>query len=58
MRAVVQRVRRAEIRVGGERVSEMGAGLLALVAVGREDGAENARSLGAKFASFRTLKGR
>jgi len=37
MRAVVQRVSRAEVIVGGESVGRIGAGILALVAISRHD---------------------
>ena len=39
MIAVVQRVSRAEVRVAGARVAAIGAGLLVLIAVEKEDGA-------------------
>ena len=38
MRLLLQRVTRAEVRIGGERVGSIGAGLLALVGFGRQDG--------------------
>ncbi len=38
MRILLQRVSRASVTVGGERVSEIGPGLLLLVGVGRDDG--------------------
>jgi D-tyrosyl-tRNA(Tyr) deacylase len=52
---VVQRVRSARIRVGPETVSEMGAGLLALVGVKRGDGLEAARDLARKLVHLRVL---
>lgn len=55
MRAVAQRVRRAEVTVGGEAVAEMGEGLLALVGVGRDDGPEAARELARKLAGLRVF---
>lgn len=55
MRAVAQRVRRAEIAVEGERVAAMGEGLLALVGVGREDDAAAARELARKLAGLRVF---
>ena len=42
MRAVAQRVRRARVEVAGERVAEMGHGLLALVGVAHGDGDDDA----------------
>ncbi len=38
MRILLQRVSRASVSVRGERVSEIGPGLLLLVGVGRDDG--------------------
>jgi D-tyrosyl-tRNA(Tyr) deacylase len=55
MRAVVQRVARAAIRVGGETVGEMGAGLLALVGVGRRDGPEAAAELASRLVHLRVF---
>jgi len=37
MRAVVQRVGQAEVTIGGETVARIGAGILALVAISRQD---------------------
>jgi D-tyrosyl-tRNA(Tyr) deacylase len=37
MRLVVQRVRQASVTVGGERISEIGYGLLVLVGVSHGD---------------------
>jgi D-tyrosyl-tRNA(Tyr) deacylase len=56
MRAVVQRVSRAAIRVGDEVVGEMGAGLLALVGVAQGDGAETAAELATKLVHLRVLE--
>jgi D-tyrosyl-tRNA(Tyr) deacylase len=55
MRAVAQRVRRARITVGGEVVGEMGAGLLALVGVGRDDTPEAAAELAQKLVNLRVF---
>ena len=55
MRAVVQRVRCARVRVAGETVAEMGSGLLALVGVARDDGPGDAERLGRKLAHLRIL---
>ena len=56
MRAVVQRVRSAEIRVEGEVLAEMGAGLLALVGVGRDDGPADAETLARKLVHLRVFE--
>jgi D-tyrosyl-tRNA(Tyr) deacylase len=55
VRAVVQRVSRACVRVGDEVVAEMGAGLLALVGVAREDAPEDARALAEKLVGLRVF---
>ena len=55
MRAVVQRVREARVRVGAETVAEMGEGLLALVGVATGDGPEAARALGQKLVHLRVM---
>ncbi|ADG05734.1 D-aminoacyl-tRNA deacylase [Kyrpidia tusciae] len=53
MRAVVQRVSRAEVRVEGERVARIGRGLLVLIGVSREDGEGDAVWLAEKLAGLR-----
>ncbi|TFV56871.1 D-tyrosyl-tRNA(Tyr) deacylase [Geodermatophilus sp. DF01-2] len=53
MRAVVSRVGTAAVTVDGEVVGEIGRGLLALVGVGREDDAAQARALARKIHELR-----
>jgi len=53
MRAVVQRVSRAAVRVDGETVGSCGAGLLVLIGARHEDTAETAMRLAAKVARLR-----
>ena len=53
MRAVVQRVSRAAVRVGDEEVARMEGGLLALVGVGADDAVEDARELARKLVHLR-----
>jgi D-tyrosyl-tRNA(Tyr) deacylase len=53
VRAVAQRVEHARIRVDGELVAEMGAGLLALVGVARGDGPAAAEELASKLVHMR-----
>ncbi len=53
MRAVVQRVRSAQVSVGGEVACEMGEGLLALVGVGQSDTAESAAVLARRIVHLR-----
>jgi D-tyrosyl-tRNA(Tyr) deacylase len=53
VRAVIQRVSRAAVRVDGEVVGACGAGLLVLVGVGHEDTSETATRLAGKIARLR-----
>ena len=55
MRAVVQRVSRAEVRVGGERVGAIGRGFVVLVGADSNDGEEDARWLVDKIATLRVF---
>ena len=57
MRAVVQRVSRASVTVGGEVVGRLdGEGLLALVGVTHDDGQEQVERLARKLAELRLLR--
>jgi D-tyrosyl-tRNA(Tyr) deacylase len=56
MRAVVQRVSEASVEVEGERVGEMGPGLLALVGVGADDDARAAALLADKLVNLRVFE--
>jgi D-tyrosyl-tRNA(Tyr) deacylase len=53
VRGLVQRVSRAEVRVGGETVGAIGHGLLVLVAAGAGDGDDQAVWLAGKVARLR-----
>ncbi len=53
MRAVVQRVTRAEVRVGGVVVGAIGAGLAILLGVGQGDAEAEADRLAARLARLR-----
>ena len=55
MRAVLQRVTRASVRVSGETVGEIGAGLVVLLGVARDDRDADARYLAEKIASLRVF---
>lgn len=58
MRAVVQRVSRAEVRVDGEAAGRLdGPGLVVLLGVTHEDTAEDARQLAAKVTRLRIMAG-
>ncbi|MCC7139927.1 MAG: D-tyrosyl-tRNA(Tyr) deacylase [Planctomycetes bacterium] len=58
MRTVVQRVARAEVRVGAEAVARTGPGLLLLVGVERGDGEADADATARKVAALRVFPGR
>ena len=53
MRAVVQRVRRASVSVGGRVVGAIGPGLLVLLGVGQADGERAAAWIADKIANLR-----
>jgi D-tyrosyl-tRNA(Tyr) deacylase len=57
VRAVVSRVTTASVSVGGEIVGEIGAGLLALVGVGRADDAAAAHAMARKIHELRIFPG-
>ena len=56
MRAVLQRVSRAHVSVGEEVVGTIGPGLLALLAVGRNDAKADAEYLAAKVIGLRIFE--
>jgi D-tyrosyl-tRNA(Tyr) deacylase len=56
MRAVVQRVTRAEVRVGGEVVGRIGRGLLVLVGAGAGDEAADVAYLAEKVVNLRIFE--
>jgi D-tyrosyl-tRNA(Tyr) deacylase len=56
MRAVLQRVRRASVRVDGLNAGEIGAGLVVLLGVGEEDDEEAAVRLAGKVARLRVFE--
>jgi D-aminoacyl-tRNA deacylase len=56
MRAVVQRVSRAQVAVNGEITGEIGLGLLVLLGVGRHDAEADATYLAEKIAGLRVFE--
>jgi D-aminoacyl-tRNA deacylase len=56
VRALVQRVSEAAVEVGGERVAQIGPGLLVLLGVGRDDGPEEADKLARKLLALRIFE--
>jgi len=55
MRAVVQRVTEARVEVAGEAVGEIGAGLLVLLRVARDDTRDDADYLADKIVNLRVF---
>lgn len=53
MRAVVQRVKKAEVRVEGNTIGSIGAGLLVLLGIGNKDTVDTAASLAEKIIHLR-----
>jgi D-tyrosyl-tRNA(Tyr) deacylase len=53
VKAVIQRVSRAEVRVSGEAVGSIGTGIVVLLGVAEGDGEADARALAAKAAKLR-----
>lgn len=56
MRVVLQRVSEARVRVDGEVVGEIGAGLMILLGVGRDDTESDAGYLADKIAGLRIFE--
>ena len=56
VKAVVQRVTEARVRVGGELVGEVGPGLCVLLGVARADGGAEAQRLAEKVARLRIFE--
>ena len=56
MRALVQRVNRASVKVGGEEVARIGRGFLVLLGVGEGDGEAEAAWLARKIAGLRLFE--
>jgi D-tyrosyl-tRNA(Tyr) deacylase len=57
MRAVIQRVSEARVRVEDRVVGEIGPGLLVLVGIGKDDGPEDVKYLAGKIPNLRLFKG-
>jgi len=57
MRAVVQRVKEAWVRVGEEEVSRIGVGLVVLAGVAGDDGPEDVAHMAQKLAHLRVFAG-
>jgi D-tyrosyl-tRNA(Tyr) deacylase len=57
VRAVIQRVTEARVRVGDRIVGQIGRGLLVLLGIGRDDGAEQVRYIAGKIRDARLFEG-
>ena len=56
MRAVVQRVSRAEVRVDGKTIGAIQTGLLILLSVGVDDEERDAEQIAEKIANLRIFR--
>jgi D-aminoacyl-tRNA deacylase len=56
MRAVLQRVSRASVKVQNDVTGEIGAGLMILLGVGREDSPSTAAAMAEKIANLRIFE--
>ncbi|HET8917792.1 MAG TPA: D-aminoacyl-tRNA deacylase [Candidatus Binatia bacterium] len=56
MRAVIQRVSRAEVRVAGEPVGRIGPGLCVFLGIGKADGQANVDQLADKIKNLRIFE--
>ena len=56
MRAVLQRVSQAEVKISGKVKGKIGKGILALLGIGTEDSEEDARWLAAKISGLRIFE--
>ena len=56
MKALLQRVSEAQVRIGGETMAAIGPGLLILLGVGHADSVEIARKLAEKIATLRIFE--
>jgi D-tyrosyl-tRNA(Tyr) deacylase len=56
VRILLQRVRRAGVRVAGRSVAEIGPGMVILLGIGPDDGEEQARYLAEKVANLRIFE--
>ena len=57
MRALVQRVSEARVRVGDRLTGEIGRGLLVLLGVGKDDGPADVAYIAAKVTDIRVFEG-
>ena len=56
MRAVIQRVSRAEVNVAGQPIGRIGPGLCVFLGIGKDDGQSNADHLAEKIKNLRIFE--
>jgi len=56
MKALIQRVSKASVTIDGEIYSQIGAGMLILLGIEKEDAFENAQKLAEKLVNFRIFE--
>ncbi len=56
MRAVIQRVTKAQVHVAGEQIAQISAGLLILLGIGKQDEIADAEYLASKSADLRIFE--
>ncbi len=56
MKALIQRVKRASVTVEGEKISEIGKGILVFLGVEKQDNGENAEKLAEKISKLRIFE--
>jgi D-aminoacyl-tRNA deacylase len=56
MKTIIQRVQRGSVTVEGQRIAEIGRGLVILVGIGPTDTEDNARALARKIAMLRIFE--
>lgn len=56
MKALIQRVKRASVKIGGELYSKIGQGLLVFLGVEKEDEKLNAEKLASKIVNLRVFE--
>jgi D-tyrosyl-tRNA(Tyr) deacylase len=56
MRAVIQRVLQAEVKIAGESVARIDKGMLTYLSVGREDGIKDAEFMAEKIVNLRIFE--
>jgi len=56
MRAVIQRVKRANVKVNGEKISEISKGMLVFLGIGKDDNEKDFEYISRKIAGLRIFE--